>query len=156
VDWLRTSYESEWLLFRGRADRTRGRYVRLPQDAPHYPGLHNLGSRVWTSDERDPQPELGECNDTRHRYYNGAPAGIIPPAGLIGNADCIANGETNPGALFPREFVSGWDTRCYALPAPPIQLPPPFPTSITVLRKSALRWYWRVCIPGSIILVWTP
>lgn len=88
-------YESEWQLFRGHPEiRTRGRYVFCPPETPFAPVPHHFGARIYTSDERDPQPPLGECNDTKHVWCNGQTPDPFPEPGVIGNADCFENGET--------------------------------------------------------------
>ena len=72
-----------------------GFYWFCPPTTPFYPGLHNLGSRDWTSDEREPQPALGEWSGGREWYRGDAPARRPLPV-LVGTSDCIENGE-KPG-----------------------------------------------------------
>jgi len=108
---VRTCFTSKWRLFRGSSVLTLGRYVRCPAGQPHFPLWHNLGSRDWTSDERDPWPALGEYNGSR-QYYSGMPPEPFPLPIYFGNDDCFAMGET--GTPPPRTFINGFDCRCYA------------------------------------------
>lgn len=124
VEWVRTCFSSEWRLFRNNDALVPGRYVRAPAGTPHYDGWHNLGSRDWTSDERDPWPELGEW-DGKREYYNGVSPEPFPRPILIGSADQVANGAFFPPSI-DREFLDGFDCRCYTTPRliPPEALAP--------------------------------
>ncbi len=123
VEWLRSCYRSTWRLFRNNADQlTEGRYYFAAPDAPHYPGWHNLGSRNWTSDERDPEPQLGETGQTPRPWDRGERhPGLIPP-GLVGSPECVALGDQFP--LSPadqtRELVCGIDARCWLTAGLPV------------------------------------
>ncbi len=124
VEWLRSCYSSEWRLFKGSPVAVKGRYFFAKQGTPHYPGWHNLGSRNWTSDERDPWPELGETATTQRPYSKGELRAGVPPAIRVGTADCIANGETLPLPVIvpPRTFIAGIDSRCYVAAGMPLPL----------------------------------
>jgi hypothetical protein len=124
VEWLRSCYQSEWRLYRNSALAVKGRYVFRPASTPHYPGLHNLGSRNWTTDERDPWPALGETEFAPRPYDKGAIRAGNPPAILLGTGDCIANGETLPLPVFvpPRTFPGGFDSRIYTASGLPVPL----------------------------------
>lgn len=77
------------------SDRTRdGFYYFSKPKTPHYPGFHNLGSRDWTSDERDPWPKLGEWEGERE-WVRGTPPARLPLPVLVGSPQCIEFGE-NP------------------------------------------------------------
>jgi hypothetical protein len=115
VEWVRSCYTSEWRLFKDHPEvRTRGRYVFVPENTPHYQAPHNYGSRIWTSDERQPGGPLGEVDDFAHQWANGQGPPAFPPAFRIGRTDCIAEGERYPLPVIPREFVLGFDARCWA------------------------------------------
>ncbi len=92
VEWVRSCKSSKWRLHRGSDLLTDGRYVFCPDGAPHCPRWHHLGSRDWTSDERDPQPPLGEWEGSTS-WNNGAFEAPYPDFKPIGNADCLQNGE---------------------------------------------------------------
>jgi len=113
VEWVRTSKRSKWRLHRGSDLLTCGRYVFAPEGTPHCPHPHNLGSRDWTSDERDPPPALGEY-DGPTKYDNGALESPYPDARTIGSADCLENGETSGGSetvMFTRGYpLPCWDS----------------------------------------------
>lgn len=127
VEWLRSCYESEWRLFQDRPDiKTPGRYVFAPPGTPCYPSWHNLGSSIWTTDERDPEPLLGEVDGTHRKYSLGVAPLPFAPAGLIGSVACIEQGERYPLPLIDRTFPGNWDSRCFHIPPPP--LPPGIPT----------------------------
>jgi len=123
---VRTCFTSNWRLFSGQDTLSPGRYVRCPQGTPHFPGWHQLGSRDWTSDERNPWPALGEWQGAR-QYYSGAPPFPFPLPVLIGSADCLILGETEPAS--DRTFVSGFDSRCYLTS---LLLPPVRPSRVDV------------------------
>ncbi len=111
---MRRCFRSKFRLFRDRPDIiTPGRWVRVPWDTPHYPGPHWYGSRDWTSDERDPWPELGEVEGNVRLWDGGAPAGALAPPVLIGRPDCIEKGDRWPLPVLSRNFATGWDSRCY-------------------------------------------
>jgi len=92
---VRSCYRSKWRLIRGEADLREGFVWFCPPSTPFYPGLHNLGSRDWTSDEREPQPPLGEYSGAR-QWYRGDPPTRRPVPILVGSRDCIENGD-EPG-----------------------------------------------------------
>jgi Lipase (class 3) len=119
VEWVRTCFSSSWRLFVNQPGvYTRGRYVRCPPGTPCLPFPSSLGSRDWTSDERDPWPLLGEVEGNVRRYNDGSQHG--PPAlpVLVGNRDCIQYGESvyPPFPLVTLE--DGWDSRCPRRVAP--------------------------------------
>jgi len=61
---------------------------------------------------------LGPVASAERVYSAGVGADPIPPAGLIGNAQCIQNGEVWPLPVIDRTFAMGWDSRCYELTRP--------------------------------------
>lgn len=127
VEWLRSCYESEWRLFQDRPDvKTPGRYVFSPPGTPCYPSWHNLGSSIWTTDERDPEPMLGEVDGTHRLYSLGVAPLPFAPAALLGSSACIEQGERYPLPIIDRTFPGNWDSRCFTIPPPP--LPPGIPT----------------------------
>jgi len=68
----------------------------VPPGVVPFPGFTNLGSRIWTSDERESQPALGELNSTRHQWFKGTPPDPYPVQRLVGNAACLIEGESGP------------------------------------------------------------
>lgn len=72
---------------------TPGQYVFAPQGTPHFPGFHNLWSATWTTDDRRDDDGLGEVQDSRYGWFNGALPAIVPDAVRIGSLDCIRVGE---------------------------------------------------------------
>jgi len=121
VEWLRSCYAGNWRLFQGSNATTRGYYYFSPVGTPHYPGLHNLGSRIWRNDDFQ-NPPLGEAEGPQ-AYRKGALAIPPPPAVLIGSAACIQSGDTLPLPLISRTLPAGVDSRCYPgqalIPDPP-------------------------------------
>jgi len=95
--------------------------VRVPEGTPFYPGFHHLLSRDWTSDERNPWPDLGEWEGPR-QYDSGESLVPEPYARLVGEADCIENGESEDHT--PAEMLAGYPILCFATEAlqQPIQL----------------------------------
>lgn len=110
--------------------KTPGRYIVCPPDQPHYPGLHQLGSRDWTSDERDPWPALGETQDSRS-YYNGAPPPRFPNWTQIGSDACIQHGERWPLVVITH-LVDGFPFGCWAGDT---GVPPTRPAQIAVTDR---------------------
>lgn len=110
---MRACYKSKWRLTRG-SDRLRsGFYYFSPEGTPFYPGSHNLGSRNWTSDEREPPPLLGEYDGSKSIYSGEPPAKRTLPVS-VGDPDCIANGE-RPGL----PIISPVSARCARILPPP-------------------------------------
>lgn len=74
-----------------------GYYYFSPKGTPHYPGLHNLGSRDWTRGERNPffDMPLGEYSGPTE-WKNGEPPAHLPLPVLVGSPECIQSGE-RPG-----------------------------------------------------------
>lgn len=93
VDFLRSCYSSAWRLVEGSNLETPGRFVFCPEETPHYPGWHNLGSRNWTTDERDPEPTLGEVTSYKQKWFRGAGPIPFPSAVLIGTAQAVEAGQ---------------------------------------------------------------
>lgn len=128
VEVVRSCFRSRWRLFRGRPETTAGVYVFADDSTPCYPGWHNYWSRDWVSDELD-GAELGEDPAATRGYSLGAPLGWIPAPQLIGDADCIANGERWPLAVKPT-IDAGFDARCpEQVAAPRVDLDPTNPTN---------------------------
>lgn len=120
VEWVRRSYTSQWRLFKDHPEITvPGRYVKLPVDTPHYPGIHNFWSRIWTANGEESDSPLGEVFDASHSYDYGDARGFIPPPKLLGNSDCVAKGDMWPLPVIDRDTQSGWDSRCYQLASGP-------------------------------------
>lgn len=148
VEWLRSSYQSDWRLFRDRSGvLTPGRYVKLPLGSAHYPGVHNLWSRNWTTEEADLQPPLGEDYATRHVYDFGDAQADLPPKVIIGSADCIANGETAYPSDPPITLIGGWDSRCY------LNVNPAAPTLVNPIDVRDCHWQHRIV--AAINLIYT-
>jgi len=116
---LRNPTYGLWRLFAGRPDiQTPGRYIWAPEGTPAYPGLHWLGSDIWTSDEYLDDPGLGIVRDGTYRRWKGDGPARHPPAVRLGDADCILNGE-RPGRV-SLALVDGFDARCWRhFPVPP-------------------------------------
>lgn len=113
VEWLRSCYASRWRLFRDTPEiETPGFYVFTPDGNPDYDGFHNFGSRNWTSDERDPEPQLGEVTDAQQSWMDGAPSAGIPAGSFLGTRGCIEEGELWPLPVIDREIIGGFDSRC--------------------------------------------
>jgi hypothetical protein len=116
VEWLRSCYRSTWRLFRNAPDvLTPGRYYFSPEGTPHYPGLHHFGSRNWTSDERDPEPALGETSLSPRPYEKGNQTTGSIPVALVGDSVCVGLGDLLPLPTFSpaRTLAGGIDSRCW-------------------------------------------
>lgn len=125
MEWLRSCYESKWHLFKSDlAQVTGGEYYFSPPGTPFYAGWHRVGSRNWQTTNWDHVQTLGEDLETKQQWDDGdVPAPVIRNS-VVGNADCIENGEdilngipTNqledgfvPGCIFPRDEAARlWD-----------------------------------------------
>lgn len=93
---------------------TRGRYYFAPPNTPHYPGFHNLGSADWDYDAWLPYepPELGEDRSLRLGYSKGSLGVAHPPPNMVGNGNCISEGEATYPAV-SRPMTAGIDCRCW-------------------------------------------
>ncbi len=92
VEWLRSCFRSRWRLWRGSEQTIAGRYYFADEGTPHYPCRHNLWSRDWVSADGFEHAALGEWAGERE-YDRGDPPPVLPVAKLVGNKDCIENGE---------------------------------------------------------------
>ena len=95
MEWVRACFRSKWRIFRDSDRLQEGFFWFCPPTTPFYPGVHNLSSRDWTSDERDPPPLLGEYEGERS-WYRGEPPARRPLPILVGDPTCISHGES-PG-----------------------------------------------------------
>lgn len=84
---------------------TPGQFVFAPDGTPHFPGFHNLGSAIWTTDLERTEDTLGEVVGERFGWHNGALPAIVPDPIRIGSFDCIAQGEQIECAD-PYDFVA--------------------------------------------------
>ncbi len=89
---LRSCYGSKWKLFRGGNRLRDGYYYFSPEGTPFYPGLHNLWSRHWVSDDDFENATLGEW-DGKETYHNGEAPTRLPLPIQIGSDECIRDGE---------------------------------------------------------------
>ena len=94
---------------------TKGRYWFCGEKTPFYPRPHNLGSRDWTSDQRDPWPALGEWAGA-YQWSNGLPPRPRPLPVLVGSPKCIESGETaaEPQPEYPASTCRQYPLACYA------------------------------------------
>ena len=92
----------------------------MSDTTPHFPAPHNLGSRDWTSSERDPEPQLGEVTTARREWDNGRNESQFVQPVLIGSRGCIQDGDKWPRSPSTIVLLGGWDSRCPVLHFPPI------------------------------------
>jgi hypothetical protein len=116
VEWVRSCYRSEWYLYRDSPRATAGRYYRAPAGTPTYPGFHNLGSRNWHDRNWLSDVTLGESLTSRQRWDTGIVPPVIPLPILVGNADCIQNGEFIADAIPQDQTTNGFPITCFARP----------------------------------------
>ncbi len=113
MEWLRSCYVGQWKLFKNHPGLTEGRYFFAKPGAQFYPGLHNLWSANWTNDERIPLPQLGEMTTGARAWFRGSPPTPYPGEILVGDENCIENGELFPLQMISRSFIGGIDSRCF-------------------------------------------
>lgn len=94
MEWVRNCFKSKWKLFRGSPRLRAGYYYFAAHGTPHYPNVHNLGSRDWVSDNGYEDAPLGEWSGAR-KWYRGDPPALIPLPVVVGDVACITQGE-NP------------------------------------------------------------
>lgn len=112
VEWTRSAFKSKWALHRGSSALTPGRYVFCPPGTPFLDHWHNLGSRDWTSDERDPWPALGEWAGPR-QWDSGTFVPPYPRGKPIGFQPCFVEGEAITFPTTPTPYVRGFPASCY-------------------------------------------
>lgn len=114
---VRSCFRSTWRLFRNSDTDTPGIFISAPEGSTPYPGWHNLWSRDWVSDHEE-EITLGEQPDAIREWHSGASLGFVPAAHLVGDEDCIRNGERWPLAVVPT-LIGGFPTTCdEQLPSP--------------------------------------
>ncbi len=104
-----------------------GRYYFSPPGAVHYPGLHLLGSRNWHDKNWERVQGLGESLTAKHSHLSGEFSGPVPLQRVVGSADCLANGETQPADI--ADFINGYPPECF-IPVAPIPVPVPVPDAM--------------------------
>ncbi len=107
---VRSCFRSTWRLFRNSDTDTPGIYISAPEGSTPYPGWHNLWSRDWVSDHEE-EITLGEQPDAIREWHSGASIGFVPAAHLVGDADCIRNGERWPLTVVPT-LIGGFPATC--------------------------------------------
>ncbi len=89
---MRRCRSSQWRLIRSSDRLRKGRYYFAPKGTPHYPGVHNLWSRYWVTDDGYEKAALGEWSGA-WQYYRGDLPEVLPLPILVGSKDCIRDGE---------------------------------------------------------------
>lgn len=86
----------------------------MPEDTPYYPGAHYLGSRDWTSEERE-GATMGEW-EGEQIWDKGEPPLVRPEIRLVGAPECIERGG---GGDVPTQNFLGLDNwlpaNCYVI-----------------------------------------
>lgn len=117
MEWLQRCYRSKWRLTTDPNHLRDGFYYFSPPGTPHYPGMHLLGSKIWTSDERIDTPQLGEWEGGMS-YVDGRPPARLPLAVIVGEPDCIEHGFKGP-----IRTESGHSAFCDEILPPPCYAP---------------------------------
>lgn len=144
---MRSCYCSTWRLFNNSDEETPGYYFFSSPGAPFYPGLHNLWSRQWVTEEYD-DPALGETLE-RHSYRKGDLPCPAPPAVVVGDQARLANGDTLPLPVIDRTLPAGIDSRCYPIGQVPIvdrTFPPP--VDCGACASGTTQAAYQVTFPG--------
>ena len=116
VEYGRSCYSSAWRLFADRPDQlVRGRYYFAPDDAPHFPGVHRLGSRNWNDQEYVTEQTLGEDLLYPQKWNAGQPPAAPPNVISIGPLPEFANGSQSAAAVAVRNLIDGFIPDCYPL-----------------------------------------
>ena len=122
---------------------TRGRYYKAPPDTPAYPGVHNLGSRVWWDSNWNHTVTLGEDPIAPHGWDTGMQPAVLPHSNRIaGDPTCIALGELTTHAAVPGTLDDGFPASCYD--APNVPLDPIFHHAASIWRCQVQLFYARI------------
>jgi len=119
VEYVRSTYESDWALFADRPDvLTRGRYVRVAPNTPGYPGLHNYGSANWRRGNGEPEQLLGEKLSAKRVWTRSVAMQRQPLPILVGDPQCVENGELFANHTPPPSLQDGFLPACFAAGGP--------------------------------------
>lgn len=118
MDFLRWCYSSKWRLFSGSADETAGRYVRLPDNAPHLKAVHNFGSALWRQGNGEQEQNIGEVDSAQRVFSDGVPRGPLPIGTPLGNPVDFGRGADRGDVVPCGQLLGGYPMDCY----PPTQL----------------------------------
>jgi len=110
---MRWCYSSEWRLFRGSEVTTPGRYVRLPDNALHFPGFHNYGSALWRANNGEDPPALGEVENFRRVFSDGQPRGPIPLGLPLGDIQAFQDGAQIGDVVPCGGLIGGYPQDCF-------------------------------------------
>lgn len=113
VDFLRECYQSTWHLFRDRPDVVTAGYYYFADDAPTYPGVHNVGSRVWHDDNYEHVQALGEDLTQRHLHLEGDYDGEDVQPRFVGVPADIEAGAFYKDRATVCELFNGYPLQCY-------------------------------------------
>ena len=116
MDWLRSCYVSEWLLFQDSNVPSVGRYYKSPPGTPFLEGFHNYGSKVWYDRNWQLVQSLGEKLTTKTKWDPGTPPALPPRNLLTGDSLCLVNGELIANAIDPAELIDGFPPTCFIFP----------------------------------------
>jgi len=97
---------------------TPGRYFFSPPGTPHYPNIHLLYSAVWSPTELKLQPDLGELLE-RTAYDTGDAPPRLPLPVIVGDKNCIRDGENEADMIDVESLDSGFPTECFKVPPAP-------------------------------------
>ncbi len=144
MDWVRSCYSSEWQLFSDSQVRTPGRYYFCAPTTPFVSGFHNFGSRVWLESNWQKVQGLGEALDSPHKWNRGDPPAVVPNARIVGNPDCLLNGDLIADALQGDQIKNGYPIACYT---PQVPLDPTWETvsqwdicSLQFFYATIIKW----------------
>lgn len=118
MDYLRTCYESDFLINETTGQTIRGRYYWASPGASTYPDAHLFGSAVWRDpEEREASGLLGD-QFTNVSDDDGARPVLRPitqRSELRGRLDCSGNPIGTGTGIIPMtdDTVSGLPTKCY-------------------------------------------
>jgi hypothetical protein len=118
VDYLRTCYESDFLINETTGETIRGRYYWASPGASTYPDAHLFGSAVWRDpEEREASGLLGDqfTNVTEDDGSRPVLRPIAQRSELRGRLDCSGNPIGTGTGIIPMtdDTVSGLPTKCY-------------------------------------------
>lgn len=111
---------------------TRGRFY-FNDNAPFYPGQHNLWSSAWISDEQE-EGSLGEVKGAVRYWDNGAAPSVTPLPQIVGSPACLRDGEPLSGLGPLRPLIEGFELGCFLKSA----------TFSGLMASSCEDWKWSL------------
>lgn len=97
------------------ARTTNGRYYFCDPKTPFYRGLHRVSSRNWNDQNFEHVQTLGESLTAPQEWDDGNGDFLTPIPQIVGNADCLANGDVIREGRLATSYREGFPLNCFTL-----------------------------------------